>query len=144
MHDSSMQGEFIIAHPSKDRKTSVVFNGLSSPEQHYTNAELYDLVFPRLLDDVQAGYNGCVFAYGQTGSGKTYTMIGDDKCDNVNGLYVLASRDIFRYLELPEYQKFTVLVSFYEIYCGKLYDLLNNKQKLSVLEDGKQNVNIIG
>ena len=71
------QGEFIIAHPSREgQKTSVVFNGLSSPKQHYTNAELYALVFPRLLDDVQSGYNGCVFAYGQTGSGKTFTMLG--------------------------------------------------------------------
>jgi len=37
-----------------------------------------------------------------------------------------------------------VWVSFYEIYCGKLYDLLNNKQLLHAREDGKQNVNIVG
>ena len=44
----------------------------------------------------------------------------------------------------PKYQHLAVWVSFYEIYCGKLYDLLNNKQLLHAREDGKQNVNIVG
>jgi kinesin family protein 2/24 len=44
-------------------------------------------VQPLIKDAFNKGKVTC-FAYGQTGSGKTYTMIGDDKCDNVNGLYV--------------------------------------------------------
>jgi len=36
-----------------------------------------------------------------------------------------------------------VAVSFYEIYCGKLYDLLNNRWELKIREDKKQNINII-
>ena len=35
-------------------------------------------------------------------------------------------------------------MSFYEIYCGKLYDLLNQRNILFVREDAKQNVNIVG
>lgn len=35
-------------------------------------------------------------------------------------------------------------ISFYEIYCGKLYDLLNDRQQLHAREDAKQNVNIVG
>jgi len=35
-------------------------------------------------------------------------------------------------------------ISFYEIYCGKLYDLLNDRQLLHAREDSKQNVNIVG
>ncbi len=35
-------------------------------------------------------------------------------------------------------------ISFYEIYCGKLYDLLNERNLLFAREDAKQNVNIIG
>lgn len=35
-------------------------------------------------------------------------------------------------------------VSFYEIYCAKLFDLLNNRSLLVLREDAKQNVNIVG
>lgn len=35
-------------------------------------------------------------------------------------------------------------ISFYEIYCGKLYDLLNEKNPLPAREDAKGNVNIVG
>lgn len=42
------------------------------------------------------------------------------------------------------YQHLEVVVSFYEIYCGKLFDLLNNREQLQAREDAKQNVNIIG
>ena len=58
------------------------------------------------------------------------------------GLYLLAANDIVNMLE--EYQDFFLQVSFYEIYCGKLYDLLNNRQLLQCREDGKQKVNIVG
>ena len=34
--------------------------------------------------------------------------------------------------------------SFYEIYCGKLYDLLNNREMLHCREDHKHQVNIVG
>jgi kinesin family protein 2/24 len=37
-----------------------------------------------------------------------------------------------------------VYISFYEIYCGKLHDLLNERQQLFAREDAKQNVNIVG
>lgn len=35
-------------------------------------------------------------------------------------------------------------VSFYEIYCGRLYDLLNSRAELKIREDAKQNINVIG
>lgn len=35
-------------------------------------------------------------------------------------------------------------MSFFEIYAGRLYDLLNNKNKLQVLEDKNQKVQIFG
>jgi kinesin family protein 2/24 len=37
-----------------------------------------------------------------------------------------------------------VSASFFEIYSGKVFDLLANKAKLRVLEDGKQQVQIVG
>lgn len=61
---------------------------------------------------------------------------------DVHGMYLLAAADIFKQLE--NYQKLTVWISFYEIYCGKLYDLLNERNILFAREDAKNNVNIVG
>ena len=102
-----------------------------------SNREVYDRTAATLVDTVfEGGYATC-FAYGQTGSGKTYTMIG---CGKEQGLYAMAASDIFRRLQ-PGMQ---ISVSFYEIYAGRLFDLLNNREKLRPLEDSKQAVIICG
>ena len=80
------------------------------------------------------------FAYGQTGSGKTYTMMGEK---TVPGLYVMAAEDVFKLLSKSS-AGLRIFVSFYEIYCGKLHDLLNDRQQLYAREDAKSNVNIVG
>jgi kinesin family member 2/24 len=45
---------------------------------------------------------------------------------------------------LEQFQELGLVASFYEIYCGKLYDLLNNRNHLPIREDAKQQVNIVG
>lgn len=79
------------------------------------------------------------FAYGQTGSGKTYTMMGPGNCKDMTtpGLYLLCAYDIFSYKEQEQYNHLEIWVSFYEIYCGKLFDLLNDRNPLTPREDGK-------
>lgn len=89
------------------------------------------------------------FAYGQTGSGKTHTMGGDfhGKTQDCNkGIYALVAKDVFRYLKSPKYNSmdFVVAASFFEIYSGKVFDLLNQKSRLRILEDGKQQVQVVG
>jgi len=74
------------------------------------------------------------FAYGQTGSGKTFTM---------KGIEDTAIDTIFNSIKTLD-KKLTVYLSFFEIYGGRLYDLLNNKNKLSVLEDSNQKIQIFG
>ena len=46
--------------------------------------------------------------------------------------------------ELQNHPGIYIEVSFYEIYCGKLFDLLNNRENIICREDGKQKVNIVG
>lgn len=47
------------------------------------------------------------------------------------GLYALAAKDIFHQLETNHQKKdHSVWISFYEIYCGQLYDLLNGRKRL--------------
>ena len=58
------------------------------------------------------------------------------------GLYLLAAYDIINLLK--SYPEFQLNVSFYEIYCGKLFDLLNNRELVHCREDHKQKVNIVG
>ncbi|NXN92172.1 KIF2C protein, partial [Rhinopomastus cyanomelas] len=62
------------------------------------------------------------------------------------GIYAFASQDVFLLLSQPKYrnQGLEVFVTFFEIYNGKVFDLLNKKTKLRVLEDGKQQVQVVG
>lgn len=110
-------------------------------KQRETLTKIYERTLKPLVDYAFQGAKVSCFAYGQTGSGKTYTMIGDyNDGKQVDGLYVLASQDLFKKLQQPKYQQIRVFVSFYEIYCGKLFDLLNKRAKLEAREDAKQNV----
>lgn len=83
------------------------------------------------------------FAYGQTGSGKTYTMNGDIN-NKVPGLYVLGAKDIFALQSQKQYNHLKITVSFFEIYCGRLFDLLKNRNELKLREDSKANIHIVG
>lgn len=86
------------------------------------------------------------FAYGQTGSGKTFTMMGPGNSlrNEMPGLYLLSAFDIFTHLSKEEYNHLEIWVSFYEIYCGKLHDLLNERAPITAREDGKQNICLVG
>ena len=53
----------------------------------------------------------------------------------VGGMYTLASYDIIELLEA--YEGLELYISFYEIYCGKLFDLLNKRTKVECREDNK-------
>lgn len=102
-----------------------------------SNLDVYNRTATTLIETVFDGGNATCFAYGQTGSGKTHTMMGKQ---GEPGLYALAAKDMFERLG----SDLLLQVSFYEIYSGKLFDLLNERAPLRCLEDGKQNVNICG
>lgn len=102
-------------------------------ENEDTN-ELYKCsIKPTIKLLLKGGVVTC-FAYGQTGSGKTYTMKGiqDSSIDNIFEEF------------LKQNQQYTFFVSFFEIYSGRLYDLLNNRNKVMALEDKNQKVQIFG
>ncbi|KAM9206826.1 kinesin-like protein KIF24 [Dugong dugon] len=107
-----------------------------------TNQDVYMKTTHPLIQHIFNGGNATCFAYGQTGAGKTYTMIGTHQNP---GLYALAAKDIFRQLEVSQPRKrLFVWISFYEIYCGQLYDLLNRRKRLFAREDSKHVVQIVG
>ncbi|XP_017005867.2 kinesin-like protein Klp59C [Drosophila takahashii] len=119
-------------------------------DEQCSNSLVYDHTARPLIRTMFEGGNATCFAYGQTGSGKTHTMGGEffgKIQDCGTGIYALAARDIFAEVSRPEYQKIgaTVKCSFFEIYGSKVFDLLvSNKPMLRVLEDGKQQVVVVG
>lgn len=114
-----------------------------------SNEVVYRFTARPLVHTIFQGGKATCFAYGQTGSGKTHTMGGDlsGKAQNASkGIYAMASRDVFLLKNQPRYRNMglEVYVTFFEIYNGKLFDLLNKKAKLRVLEDGRQQVQVVG
>ncbi|XP_034940738.1 kinesin-like protein KIF2A isoform X2 [Chelonus insularis] len=113
------------------------------------NEIVYKYTAKPLVQTIFEGGMATCFAYGQTGSGKTHTMGGDfngKTQDCKKGIYAMAAKDVFKLLKSAKYRVLNLVISasFFEIYSGKVFDLLADKEKLRVLEDGKQQVQIVG
>lgn len=115
-------------------KHEFIFDAVLNEE--VSNDEVYRETVEPIVPIIFQRTKATCFAYGQTGSGKTYTM---------KPLPLRASRDILRLMHHTyRNQGFQLFVSFFEIYGGKLFDLLNERKKLCMREDGKQQVCIVG
>eukprot|EP00890_Picochlorum_soloecismus_P006454 jgi/Picsp_1/680/NSC_00674-R1_kinesin-like protein kif2a-like len=100
------------------------------------NDSLYAQTVRPLIATVFKSGRGTCFAYGQTGSGKTYTM---------QPLPLRAASDILHISQrIEEFKHARLAVSCYEIYGGKVFDLLNDRQRLEVREDAKRRVQVVG
>ena len=106
-------------------------------ENEDTNLLFECSVKPSLDILLKGGVVTC-FAYGQTGSGKTYTMQG------IQDAAIYNIFDNFTEIQSVLKKKFKFFISFFEIYSGRLYDLLNNRNKVMALEDKNQKVQIYG
>uniref|UniRef100_A0A2P2MI01 Kinesin-like protein n=1 Tax=Rhizophora mucronata TaxID=61149 RepID=A0A2P2MI01_RHIMU len=106
-------------------------------DEHVTNDEVYQKTVEPIIPTIFQRTKATCFAYGQTGSGKTFTM---------QPLPLRTSEDLVRLLHQPVYrnQKFKLWLSYFEIYGGKLFDLLSDRKKLCMREDGRQQVCIVG
>lgn len=110
------------------------------------NTTVYEYTAKPLVESMFDRGMATCFAYGQTGSGKTHTMGGEFSGKNQNcrsGIYALAAADVFKRLSHAEYEDFRLEVSFFEIYSNKVFDLLNKKQRLRVLEDKEGNIRVV-
>ncbi|KAG0587846.1 hypothetical protein KC19_2G195600 [Ceratodon purpureus] len=105
--------------------------------QQVSNDEVYRSTVEPIVPTIFNRTKATCFAYGQTGSGKTYTM---------QPLPLRACEDIMAIMQQSSHrnQGFQLWLSFFEIYGGKLYDLLNERRKLCMREDGRQQVCIVG
>ncbi|CAL0301612.1 unnamed protein product [Lupinus luteus] len=106
-------------------------------DEHVANDEVYQATVEPIIPTIFERTKATCFAYGQTGSGKTFTM---------QPLPLRAAQDLIRQLSRPVYrnQRFKLWLSYFEIYGGKLFDLLSDRKKLCMREDGRQQVCIVG
>ncbi|KAK3160822.1 hypothetical protein QOZ80_1BG0065290 [Eleusine coracana subsp. coracana] len=106
-------------------------------DEHVTNDEVYRETVEPIIPIIFQRTKATCFAYGQTGSGKTYTM---------QPLPLRTAHDMVCLLHQPMYrsQNFKLWLSYFEIYGGKLFDLLSERRQLLMREDGRKQVCIVG
>ncbi|KAK7162919.1 hypothetical protein R3I93_007075 [Phoxinus phoxinus] len=92
--------------------------------------QVYKDIGEEMLLHAFEGYNVCIFAYGQTGAGKSYTMMGKQEKDQ-EGIIPLLCEDLFTKFNNnnDNSMSYSVEVSYMEIYCERVRDLLNPKNK---------------
>ena len=118
------------------------FDDVFDPEA--SNDEVYRATIAPLVGTTFDKCKVTCFAYGQTGSGKTYTM---------NPLPIRAAGEILGELErrrrtseraTADGSSLRLHVSFFEIYGGKVYDLLNGRARLVIREDARAQMCVVG
>ncbi|CAL1684837.1 unnamed protein product [Lasius platythorax] len=99
-------------------------------ENYSSQLMVYKDIGEEMLEHAFEGYNVCIFAYGQTGAGKSYTMMGKQE-DGQEGIIPQICKDLFRKISYTsnERLKYSVEVSYMEIYCERVRDLLNPKNR---------------
>ncbi|XP_068569154.1 kinesin-like protein KIF1C [Cebidichthys violaceus] len=92
--------------------------------------QVYKDIGEEMLLHAFEGYNVCIFAYGQTGGGKSYTMMGKQE-PGQEGIIPQLCEDLFQRTgenSDPDLT-YSVEVSYMEIYCERVRDLLNPKSQ---------------
>ncbi|KAG7488372.1 hypothetical protein MATL_G00031880 [Megalops atlanticus] len=105
----------------------------TSPEDinYASQQQVYRDIGEEMLLHAFEGYNVCIFAYGQTGAGKSYTMMGKQEKDQ-QGIIPQLCEDLFTKINdsnNDNSMSYSVEVSYMEIYCERVRDLLNPKNK---------------
>ncbi|XP_022665709.1 kinesin-like protein unc-104 isoform X3 [Varroa destructor] len=109
----------------------------NTEDAHFAGQDqVYADIGEEMLQHAFNGYNVCIFAYGQTGAGKSYTMMGRSEAGQ-EGIIPHICKDLFNKVRNDTSDiLYSVEVSYMEIYCERVRDLLNpqNKNNLRVRE----------
>uniref|UniRef100_H0XDJ2 Kinesin family member 1A n=1 Tax=Otolemur garnettii TaxID=30611 RepID=H0XDJ2_OTOGA len=127
-----------IINPKQPKETPKSFSfdysywSHTSPEDinYASQKQVYRDIGEEMLQHAFEGYNVCIFAYGQTGAGKSYTMMGKQEKDQ-QGIIPQLCEDLFSRINdaTNDNLSYSVEVSYMEIYCERVRDLLNPKNK---------------
>ena len=118
--------------------------------------EVYEKTAKPFIPKVIAGLNVTVFAYGATSAGKTHTMFGSSRVDEAAshaeaGIIPNAIKDVFSIIaektkSLCVGEKWSVNLSYIEVYNEQIYDLLvpiPTGKSLSLREDQEKGIMVI-
>ena len=128
----TVEGNHCTAIQNQEAKTfgyDQCFWSHDKADPHFADqAHVFNSVGEELIQHSLDGYNCCLMAYGQTGAGKSYTMMGTPKQP---GLIPQIAQNIFECFEKAKSDsiKTEVEVSYMEIYCEKVRDLLGKKSE---------------
>uniref|UniRef100_A0A8C5CF51 plus-end-directed kinesin ATPase n=1 Tax=Gadus morhua TaxID=8049 RepID=A0A8C5CF51_GADMO len=119
--------------PAKNFSFDYSYWSHTTPEDPAFSSQnlVYNDIGKEMLQHAFEGYNVCIFAYGQTGSGKSYTMMGKQE-EGQEGIIPMLCEDLFEKINednTPGDLSYSVEVSYMEIYCERVRDLLNPKNK---------------
>ncbi|KAM6152180.1 kinesin-like protein KIF1A isoform 5-T5 [Erethizon dorsatum] len=127
-----------IINPKQPKETPKSFSfdysywSHTSPEDinYASQKQVYHDIGEEMLQHAFEGYNVCIFAYGQTGAGKSYTMMGKQEKEQ-QGIIPQLCEDLFSRINdtTNDNMSYSVEVSYMEIYCERVRDLLNPKNK---------------
>ncbi|XP_060097984.1 kinesin-like protein KIF1A isoform X19 [Heteronotia binoei] len=127
-----------IINPKQPKETPKSFSfdysywSHTTPEDinYASQKQVYQDIGEEMLQHAFEGYNVCIFAYGQTGAGKSYTMMGRQEKDQ-QGIIPQLCEDLFSRINdtTNDNMSYSVEVSYMEIYCERVRDLLNPKNK---------------
>nr|XP_039252575.1 uncharacterized protein LOC120329853 [Styela clava] len=116
--------------------------------ERVTNKDVYEGAVKPMVDwTMTQNHRATCFGYGQTGAGKTHTLLGDD---SEPGVFFYAAKDVLSRLTSQHRRTnrgkrgFSLCVSLYEIYCSRIFDLLNGHNRLQALEDSNKQIHIHG
>ncbi|XP_017342909.1 kinesin-like protein KIF1B isoform X8 [Ictalurus punctatus] len=134
-----MQGNStIILNPKNPKEAPKSFSFDHSYWSHTTpedpsfasQSQVYNDIGKEMLQHAFEGYNVCIFAYGQTGAGKSYTMMGKQE-EGQEGIIPQLCEELFEKINDNNNEdiSYSVEVAYMEIYCERVRDLLNPKNK---------------
>ncbi|KAL0232658.1 hypothetical protein GEMRC1_011405 [Eukaryota sp. GEM-RC1] len=142
----SLNGNSIIVQ--KDQTTSNQFHFDAVFPLSASQQDLYDKVGRPVVSDVLNGINGAILVYGQTGTGKTYTLGILDNLRTTNledaGIIPKALSELYSTIEskrkTKEISKYSIKLSFLQLYLETVQDLHHPTDNLSIREHPERGI----
>ena len=118
-----------------NKKTKEIFTFDSIINPFMLKKDVFKTLIKQNLTYLLKGVNFSIFAYGETGTGKQFLLNGNQNIKE--GLSHLCIKEIFNLLNNKKFSvsKYTVKISYYEIYNEAINDLIDiSKKNLDIKE----------
>lgn len=98
-------------------------------DENTSQESIYERTAMPIIQDFLHGYNCVLFTYGHAGTGKTYTIEGDPKNEETEGIMPRVFRYLFNYISSTYHEDCILRASYLEIYAENYRDLLLDEKK---------------